>query len=377
MRGLTLLLLIGVATPPVTAESPQDFAQAIYKRLARVTGDGRRPPPLEVIPDERRSQQKQAAWFDTNAGTIGMDEKTIRLCQSMSGRASACVAFFLGHELAHFYKDHAWGADFGSRLAATPLGPKIQELSIQQRLGFEAQADDFGGIYGYLAGYDTFGVAREALGRVYQAYAIPDTSSDYPSLPERESIARNSADRLKALIPVFEAANLLFAIGRYAEASACFGHIARIFPSREILSNAAVALAIGSGAPDADRYPWLLDTQTRLRMPSQRRGIAPVTEAERREMIESAIRDLEDAARRDPDYFPAFLNLSLVNDLAGRHGSALDYGSRALEMSNTYRSVPATAAARLARAIASIHLHDKSSAELDLAAAESDPSSAY
>src|SRR5207249_2535430 len=99
------------------------------------------------------------------------------------------------------------------------------------------------------------------------------------------------------------------------EAAACFGYIARIFPSREILNNAGIALAIASGAPDADRYPWLLDTQTRLRAFPPRRGLGAPSEAERLEMLDSALRNLEDAARRDPEYFPAILNLSLVNDL--------------------------------------------------------------
>src|SRR5947209_19818887 len=112
--------------------SAEQFAQTIYARLVRVTGDARRPPPLDVIPDARRSNTAMVAWFNTGTRRIGMDEKTVRLCQSLGSRAEACVAFFLGHELAHYYKDHAWGSDFCTRFAATPLAKRIQDLTVEQ-----------------------------------------------------------------------------------------------------------------------------------------------------------------------------------------------------------------------------------------------------
>ena len=160
MRALALLLLIPIAGWPASSGTPKEFAETIYRRLARVTGDGREAPPLEIVPEARRSSDRQVAWYDTATRKIGMDEKAIKLCQQSVGpRAEGCVAFFLGHELAHFYKDHAWGGDFGSRFSATPLGEGIQKLTVQQRLAFETQADDFGGIYGFLAGYDSLGTA--------------------------------------------------------------------------------------------------------------------------------------------------------------------------------------------------------------------------
>jgi tetratricopeptide (TPR) repeat protein len=377
MRILALLLVIQVAGPAAAANSSKEFAEEIYGRLMRVTGDGRRAPPLDVIPDGRRSKDQSVAWFDPNSGKIGVEEKTIRLCRSFGDRGDACLAFFLGHELAHFYKDHAWGADFGSRFSVTPLGAGIRELTGQQRLAFETQADDFGGMYAHLAGYDINGIAPDALALVYKEYAIPGASADYPSLAERAAIARNSADRLNRFVPVFEAANLLFAIGRYREAVACLDHVARIFPSREILNNLAIALAIASGARDADRYPWLLDTQTRLHPLRARRGTEAPSEAQRRDMLDSALRNLQDAARRDPEYLPALVNLASVNDVMGRHGTAADDASRALELATKAGSDQAAVPARLARAIAYLHLHRSKEAEADFSAVTGDPAAKY
>jgi tetratricopeptide (TPR) repeat protein len=374
VRCVVLILLIPVTTPPGAAAPTQEIAQAIYGRLTHVAGDARRPPPLEVIPDTRRSNEKRVAWFDVNARKIGIDEKTVRLCQSLGSRTDGCVAFFLGHELAHFYKDHAWGADFGSRFSATPLGTRIQKLSAEQRLSFETQADEFGGIFGYLAGYDTLGAAHDALDRVYKEYSIPDTSPDYPSVAERQQIAIKSQAALNRFIPVFEAGNLLFNIGRYRDAATCFDSIAQTFPSREILNNAGIAQALASGAVNADWYPWVLDPEPRLSAAAGRRRSPDVpSPSERQQMLEAAWAYFEDASHRDPEYFPAVLNMSLVNDLLGRYGTAADTAGRALDLAAKAGSEAGSRAAHLSRAIALIHDGDPQKANADLTASGSDP----
>jgi len=63
---------------PAPGISPKEFAETIYKRLVRVTGDGRQAPPLDVVPDARRSSDRQVAWFDPGARKIGIDEKTVK-----------------------------------------------------------------------------------------------------------------------------------------------------------------------------------------------------------------------------------------------------------------------------------------------------------
>ena len=366
MRLINLAILLSASTIPVLAASDADYASAIYSRLARVSGDGRQPPQLQVPPEGRSPDGRRVAWYDPGTRTIGIEAKTVRLCQSMGPRSEACLAFYLGHELAHFYKDHAWAADFGSRFSATPTAGMIRPIGEQQRLTFEAQADDVGVIYGYLAGYDTPGVAGDALSLVYKAYAIAQTSPDYPSLADRQEIARKAAVNLERFVPLFEAGNLLFILGQYKDAAACFDFIARTFASREILNNAGAALAMASAAPDVDWYPWLLDAGTRLRGPRSRSVAAP-SEEERKELLESARQRLMEATQRDPEYLPAALNLSLVDDLLGRHGTAADDATAALDLAVKSGTEESARLARLARAIANLHAGSGQRAQADFA----------
>lgn len=352
---LTSLILVLLALPANGQVAPtNESVMKIYRQLARVSGEFRQPPALQVVPEVRSADGRRVAWYDPGARTIGIEAKTVHLCQSMGSRAEACVAFYLGHELAHFYKDHAWAADFGSRLSATPTSRIVGTPDEQQRLSFEAQADDVGLIYGYLAGYDTIAVAGDALSLVYRAYAIPPTATDYPSLADRQEIAKKAGVNLERFIPVFEAGNLLFILGRYQNAADCFDFIAQTFSSREILNDAGVALAMASESPETDWYPWLLDTRTRLRNP-RNRAVGSIPESERKELLESARQRLTDSLRRDPKYIPALLNLSLVDDLLGRHRTAVDDAAAALDSATQLGEPETVGMARLALLIANFH----------------------
>ena len=125
---------LGALIPPAPGESESNSsagAQRIYRSLARASGEGRRPPLLEVRSESDRARggdPRRVAWYDPASDKIGIDDKVLQMCASMHGRrAEACVALFLGHELAHFYKDHRWGGDFGSRFAGLNVARRIQQ----------------------------------------------------------------------------------------------------------------------------------------------------------------------------------------------------------------------------------------------------------
>src|SRR6516165_945531 len=98
MRLMHWAILLSVSTIAAAAGPDADDAAAIYSRLARVSGDGRRPPQLQVAPDGRSPDGRRVAWYDPGTRTIGIEAKTVRLCQSMGARSEACLAFYLGHE---------------------------------------------------------------------------------------------------------------------------------------------------------------------------------------------------------------------------------------------------------------------------------------
>jgi tetratricopeptide (TPR) repeat protein len=230
-----------------------------------------------------------------------IDDKTIALCRSMGERAEACLAFFLGHELAHFANNHNWGAHFARQTVNQGISPA---LSVE----YETQADRFGGFYATLAGYDSLSVAGQALGMMYREYGIPSNLPGYLPLAERQKEAENAREFLAGLLPMYDAAGLLMALGYYQEAVALYDVILHQFPSREIYNNAGVALACLYN-PAA---PWLLDGSSRL--PERRGRGGPDYSAE---AAKGARRHFEQAITKDPDYAVAHLNLGLLLQAIG------------------------------------------------------------
>lgn len=308
----------------------------IYEELARAASDGRRPPTLVIRTDDNNPGRFRVAYYDQKNRQISLDERVVHYCFGKARpRDDACVAFFLGHELAHFYKDHGWGMDvstsFSGGTGASGGGASASELS-----ALEAQADQAGGLYAHLAGYDALPWAPRILSDVYKLYGIEDRIPGYPPLEERQQIARRADAALGRMTVVFDMGVLLFLLDRQEESGRCFEWIAQSFPSREILNNAGLAKALAAAklfpkGRHALQYPWTLDGESRLETgPEQRRGEEPEQPAERQaRLLEDAKTELESALSKDPDYPVARLNLALVEDLRGEYGSAADHAKRA------------------------------------------------
>jgi tetratricopeptide (TPR) repeat protein len=355
------------------------LVEQVYERLVRASGDRRTPPALVVQTEAARRRGTpgvQVAWFDPGKRIIGIDQKTLWLCAALKQHEADCIAVFLGHELAHFYRDHGWATDFSSRFAGLAVASNIadQRGSAEQRVLAEAQADELGGMIGYVAGFDTFGVAPAALAAAYREYSVPVNSPGYPSLPDRQAMAARAASNVGRLLPAFDAANILAALGYYLPAAQCYDFIANTFPSREILSNAGVAYALAAVeySPERDTamaYPWSLDGDTRMRprVTGGTRGgdAAPEHRQDFERLMRMAREHLENASQRDADYAPALVNLACVEDLSGRFNAAVDSATRAIELLDRSRST-SVELVYAARAIAYLHLHQTENARADL-----------
>ena len=116
------------------------------------------------------------------------------------------LAFLLAHELAHVYLHHGWVGEFGNSFARTDMGRKMMKAATYEEVvKRETEADHFGGFYGYLAGFDTIGVAPRALERIYAGFGLPDQLPNYPSRAERVAIAERQMESLGKLVPVYDA----------------------------------------------------------------------------------------------------------------------------------------------------------------------------
>ncbi|NKB68931.1 MAG: hypothetical protein GKR89_17835 [Candidatus Latescibacteria bacterium] len=337
--GILLWGLVAVssgADDPLAAKTA--VAQKVFADLVRAVGDGRPQPRLQLVPPAERGPM-QVAWFDPRSKVLSVEERLYDTCAAMGADSLDALALMIGHELAHYYKDHGWGGDFGNGFADLSAGRAVQSLGADRKrlVEMEAAADYFGAFYGYLAGYKTLDVAPAVLQRVYNVFGLKAQMAGYPDLDERQKIARRSLEKVRDLVPVFEAGGLLALVGLYEEAARCFDYVAYEFPSREMINNAGVArvldaLRFFAAGQVTFVYPLELDMQSRL-------GAAGKASDQGREDVE--LRDqllveagdcFERARRADPAYATAYTNLACVRHLQGEDEEALLWAGKAVKL---------------------------------------------
>jgi tetratricopeptide (TPR) repeat protein len=339
--ALSLSLLVCCLVPAIHGGQPgakEKTVRQVYARIVRAIGDARPAPTLHFLADSL-APANRVAWFDPATKSISLEEKAFDICRAAGADSLDALAFLLGHELAHYYKDHAWGGDFGSENADLTSGRAIEKTSgtVDEILAMETQADEFGGFFGHLAGYRSLAAAPALLPAIYEGFHLSHRLNGYPTLVERKTIAERSASRLESYIPLYDAAERLLVIGLYRQAAALFDMVARTFPSREVLANAGVARALeASRLLDAREWPWVLpfeiDGTTRLQARPSRGESADERTQRRTRLLEEATALLEQARDRDPEYVPVIANLALVNLLSGDEAFAQAYATKAVTM---------------------------------------------
>ena len=367
-----------------TAHPKYQIASQVYTDLVRARGDHRFPPKLRIQRNGFESKMK-AAWFELGKWkAINIDENVYDLCRSFGTDSLNALAFVLGHELSHFYDRHDWGADFGNAFADLTVGKTIQELHLtpKRKVELETEADTRGGFYGYVAGYNTLGIAGDLLSAIYHAYNWDEQMVGYPSLAERKAIALASQDSLARLVPIFEAGNHLLTLKAYEEAAQLFYHLVQAFPSREIWNNLGVARALGAiklfmpGEVEF-AYPLEFDADSRLSLGTAK-GASSEQEERRNRLLAEAGNAFKKSKELDPRYATAFVNLACVLDLRGRYNAALGEAEEALEIATKDNLVGAISNALLVRGITNAHRNDRENALTDFrAAAQTSPLGAF
>lgn len=361
--GLLGIAFIGHAQNGLPKGHPKyKVAHKIYKDLQHAIGDGRTAPTLRIQPIGAHSRMR-VAWFVPKSNEIVLEEKTYDLCTTMGTDSLNALAVLLSHELAHFYKDHVWLGDFGNGFADLEVGQKLKavktDTSKVKLVEIETEADYFGGFFGYVAGYNTLGVAPSILESIYQEFELGDNIPGYPSLSERQEIALRSEENLRAMVPIFDAGTRLMILGEYEEAARCFDYIARTFPSREILNNAGVARALEAISLYKEGelrfvYPFELDTQTRLSSSTKADEFGFGEENEERiaRLLEEAMEWFKKAAAKDEKYATAYVNMACVAELQGEYDEAVFTAKKAKRLSEEDEEKNTLANAHIALGIA-------------------------
>ncbi|NKB71433.1 MAG: hypothetical protein GKR89_30545 [Candidatus Latescibacteria bacterium] len=341
-----LLAFFGLLAAEVSAQeglSPDHpkyaTARQVYDDLVRAIGDGRPPPQLRLLP-RRAHSRIQVAWYDADNHVVSLEERTFDLCIAQGADSLDALAFLLGHELAHFYKDHTWAGDFGNGLADLEVGQVLAERhgDPAAQVEIESQADYFGGFFSHVAGYNALAAVGPVLQSIYAEYNLDPEITGYPALDERLALADRAREQLGGMVPVFEAGQALLLIGRHEEAGRCFAHLARDFPSREILNNAGVARALGALAlvkavQVRFAYPFELDAASRLQVGGKADEYDAAWSQQHRTRLLQEARDwFERARRQDPAYIPALVNLAGVANLQGDPEEAAFLAGKAVKL---------------------------------------------
>ena len=142
----------------------------VYQRIIHATGRTKRYPKLVIT---KNSQWKGAGYESIPSRRVILEESLFDLfVQKFGTKKDHALAVVLGHELAHYYKDHPPTSHFAAK---TP----------NQSIQYEGEADYFGVFYGSLAGYQTITYMPQVLELIYKAYKLPDELMGYQSKKDR------------------------------------------------------------------------------------------------------------------------------------------------------------------------------------------------
>ena len=341
-------------------------AEEIFGRVLAVTDTSGRKNPRLLVTDERRNIRVEAI----KDGAVVLSIKAVDLCfKSASDEAARSrLAFLVAHELGHQANNHFWHQDAYQNInafAGTPEGKAIKAAmekgsdvkdngDVAKLKEFQADAD--GVIFMAMAGYDPQQVMADDGSNFFEWWVM-QTNNGHPEDPSDtlHPRARERATAIRAqLAPVIEFLEYYrlgvrqMQIGGYEDAITLFERFREKFPSREVLNNIGLAhyqIALEKlGGCDKSlllgyRLATALDTVS-LAEGMASKGISRGTRQDTstcfndegyKAEIKEAVRFLEMAKDRDPEYLPARINLSSALIMAGDYPRALSVANEVVK----------------------------------------------
>ena len=288
----------------------------IYEKLVNARGDYRYIVPKLFLKDEVAN----VAYIDYNANEITFELTAYNVAKKHGDKA---IAFLLGHELSHYYEKHAWKNAFAKSNADLKLGRDLSEL--QDKVAYETEADYLGGFLAYTAGFGFYQDIGKIIEDLYKAYNFDPELNGYPSLSDRKELSNRSAKKIESLIDVFDAANLLMAIGKDDAAYKYYEYILKEFQSRELYNNIGVLATRNAMAlMDKDSLKFIYVSALDINFQGSKDVSIPVNE-QIEEGLNQAILHFNAAINLDVNYAPAYLNKANVYALKKEYSKALFY----------------------------------------------------
>ncbi len=322
---------VGIRSTARVEETEDSVALSIYNKLVAARGDYRFPVPKLSI----KNQERSVAWMDYDKLEITLEAKALEVCKPYG---DAAIAFLLGHELTHYYEKHAWRRGFVADNRDLKIGMVLNDIA--DDAANETEADYLGGLLAYSAGYGLFDKGDEVIKKLYDAYQLPPDIDGYPSLMDRQALAKRTTEKLEELVEAFEMASLLTAIDRYSEAYAYYRHVLMAYQSREIYNNLGVTAVL-------DAMQYMKESEKKFKLPleldlesSGTRGSGMATDVAAK--LRQAILHFDAAISLDPNYAPAYLNKACAYTLLGDTTKARFYADIEARAAATFSKLPKT-----------------------------------
>ena len=300
-----VVVLLTMAINTMHGQVSWNSVEHVYQDLILAIGDASKiAPPIKSSRTESR-----VAYYSPSRQTIFIEEKFLEACAAFGSDSLNALSFILGHELAHFYRNHGWVSTNGMGYIEAEMKDdwKAMRKDLTLHAKDETEADIFSGFYSMVAGYNAMAVAGKTLKSIYQAYGIKDSIPGYPTLEQRVAIANNAMENANDLYILFNVGIYSLALQEYDVASRLFTHIYRQdYSGTEILNNLAVSEILQGykilGEDPSYSYPVFISTESALD-PNSRGN-------EGEEHIKQGIFYLKEALKKSEDNVSVLVNLA-------------------------------------------------------------------
>ncbi|MBB3698441.1 hypothetical protein KMW28_16230 [Flammeovirga yaeyamensis] len=280
----------------------------VLENIARGKGDNRSLPILKISEEP----QYIAKYFPGSSNHfIYIDEKVYDLCVEFEEDSLSALACIVGHELGHFFENHASNFGFSD------------DSDLHSNEELEDKADRFGLFYGAIAGYKTHLLFPKILTKIYENYHLSEHLKGYPPLEERKKIVLKAITEVEGLVNIYQFGQNLYSFKQYEAAHSCLNYILNHFPSKLIHNNLGVCkLNIYlNKITDQSLYPYIYPFEFDVRVKKKVK-----TNLIHRDMqfdtIDEAIEDFKTAIDLDPHYETAYINLACAYSIRGNQDAA-------------------------------------------------------
>jgi tetratricopeptide (TPR) repeat protein len=321
---LFLLFLISSSVNAQTVEEAQ--VKKVYGQLIQAIGDNNKLPPKLIFTNKK---ENVAAYYPGDKNCIEFEYDAYLICRSMGKDSLNAIAFLLGHELGHFYRNHGFLKSAASAYANTSMGEKLasEKIAADTTIKCETEADEFACFYTKMAGF-SISNAGSFIKQIYKGYELPEDIKKYPSLKDRCLIADNAQAKMSELNSIFQMANVLSMQNEFANAAILYRYIlSKNFGSREIKNNLGICYAMQGVRlmnPDWQNliFPFSLDPLSRAG--ESYRDLSVTDSLEAVKLLQYALQLFEEASNLDKVYLSSRINTAMALCLLNKNKKALN-----------------------------------------------------